>query len=125
MLAAQREPEVRNLLATAVASNPPGVASVLSQLNGAHVGQNSGESEWFTPKEYIDSAMGLWAQRRRPERQPAIANEVVGAASFYTAEQDGLSQPWAGRVWMNPPYSQPLVWQFCATSAAVICGPGK
>jgi site-specific DNA-methyltransferase (adenine-specific) len=31
-------------------------------------------------------------------------------AEHYTKAQDGLSQPWHGTVWMNPPYGDLLRW---------------
>ena len=38
----------------------------------------------------------------------------IPAERYYTKADDGLSQPWTGRVWMNPPYSNsaPWVWRF-------------
>lgn len=34
----------------------------------------------------------------------------IPAARYYTKADDGLSQPWEGRVWMNPPYSEVTAW---------------
>ncbi len=34
----------------------------------------------------------------------------VPARRIFTVEDDGLSQPWEGRVWLNPPYSKPAPW---------------
>ena len=34
------------------------------------------------------------------------------AKKYYTKEDDGLSKEWFGRIWLNPPYSQPAITQF-------------
>ena len=41
------------------------------------------------------------------------ANTVVQARQFYSLEDDGLAHDWHGRVWLNPPYVNALVTQFC------------
>lgn len=40
------------------------------------------------------------------------SNDVstVNATTSYTERDDGLSHPWAGRVFVNPPYSDPEPW---------------
>ena len=34
----------------------------------------------------------------------------IRARQTYALPLDGLSLPWVGRVWLNPPYSNPLPW---------------
>jgi len=34
----------------------------------------------------------------------------IPARQHFSIEDDGLSQPWEGLVWLNPPYSAPAPW---------------
>lgn len=80
---------------------------------GAHVGNNAGESEWFSKPELVDAAREVMGGIDLDPASTGIANEVIGALHFFTKDSNGLVQPWAGRVWMNPPYSQPAIADFC------------
>ena len=77
-----------------------------------HVSFNSGNNEWYTPKEIIEAARKVMGSIDIDPASSDVANEVVRAAEYYTAETDGLDKPLHGNVWMNPPYSSDLIDKF-------------
>jgi ParB family chromosome partitioning protein len=83
-----------------------------------HVAQATGQPEWYTPPEYIEAAREVLGGIDLDPASSAIAQQTVQAERFYTAEDDGLSQDWRGRVWLNPPYNVDLVGRFVAKLCA-------
>jgi phage N-6-adenine-methyltransferase len=60
--------------------------------------------EWQTPERYIESARNVLGVIDLDPASTPEANEIVKASKFYTKEEDGLTRPWFGNVWLNPPY---------------------
>lgn len=77
-----------------------------------HISFNSGNNEWYTPKEFIDAARLVMETIDLDPASSEIANETVQAEKIYTADDNGLACPWFGNVWLNPPYSSDLIGQF-------------
>lgn len=82
------------------------------QPSKPHVVNNSGNNEWYTPKEYIQAAYDVLGTIDLDPASSEMANEVVKAHQIYTIDDNGLEYDWSGNVWMNPPYSGDLVSKF-------------
>jgi phage N-6-adenine-methyltransferase len=79
-----------------------------------HVSQSTGHQEWYTPRDYIEAAREVLGHIDLDPATSDIAQAIVQAEEYFTAETDGLDKPWKGRVWLNPPYSVDLVGRFVA-----------
>lgn len=63
--------------------------------------------EWYTPLEIIESLGKFDLDPCTP-----IVPLWQTAEVMYNKNDDGLSKEWKGRVWLNPPYSRPLIEHF-------------
>lgn len=63
--------------------------------------------EWETPPDLVEQ----FAQEFGPfDLDPCAREANAKAPLYYTLEDDGLLQEWHGKVWLNPPYSNPKPW---------------
>ncbi len=88
---------------------------IAGMADSPHVGNNSGENEWYTPPKIIEAARNIMGSIDCDPASSERANKAVKAKIFFTAKEDGLKQKWKGNVWLNPPYAQPLISHFCDT----------
>lgn len=59
---------------------------------------------WATPQRFFDEL----DREFNFELDVCATPENAKCRRFYTKEQDGLAQPWTGRVWCNPPYGREI-----------------
>lgn len=68
---------------------------------GSHQSHKMLKDEWLTPPDITDRLGPFDLDPCSPINRPWPT-----AAKHYTLLDDGLIQPWAGRVWCNPPYGR-------------------
>ena len=66
-----------------------------------------GNNEWYTPPSIFEA---LGVRFDLDPCSPPRGTGIVPADRFLSIEDDGLSTPWHGRVWLNPPYGSPAPW---------------
>lgn len=66
--------------------------------------KNGGHDEWLTPPDIL-------AQLGAFDLDPCapIVRPWDTATRHFTVEDSGLLQPWAGRVWCNPPFGREAI----------------
>lgn len=72
----------------------------------------SGDNEWYTPSQYVEFARAVFGVIDLDPASNERAQKVVKATKYFDASTNGLAQKWSGRIWLNPPYSQPEIMQF-------------
>lgn len=91
------------LTAAAEEMERPSLAGIKARAPGMFT---SDTPEWYTPRHVVDAvieAMGAI------DLDPcADASKGIPAERHFTEADDGLSQPWRGRVYMNPPYGRTI-----------------
>jgi len=81
----------------------------------------TGNNEWHTPARYIELARKVLGKIDLDPATTEIAQRTVRAAEYFTfksADDNGLTKPWPGRVWLNPPYSPKEIAAFVAKLCA-------
>jgi len=60
--------------------------------------------EWETPQAFFDALNDEF----HFDLDVCATAENAKCPQYFTKEQDGLSQQWHGRCWMNPPYGREI-----------------
>lgn len=67
---------------------------------------DTGNVERYTPPHIIKAARRAMGWISLDPASNAVANATVRAHEYFTIDDDGLSKPWWGNVWLNHPYSR-------------------
>ena len=92
----ERESHSTTVEETAAADEPSRLAPMMS----------SDSPEWYTPSDIVSRVVKVLDGIDLDPCSNSHDNPNVPAGAHYTQADDGLSQPWHGTVYMNPPYGR-------------------
>lgn len=61
--------------------------------------------EWYTPREIIERVRNVLGSITLDPASDPIPQAWIRAEHYFTQADDGLSKPWFGCVFLNPPYN--------------------
>ena len=86
------------------------MALLADHRDNAHFRTNfTGNNEWHTPAPHLALVRQVLDQIDLDPASNDIAQRRICAARYFTKDDDGLSKPWHGRVFMNPPFAYPSI----------------
>jgi hypothetical protein len=74
----------------------------------------TGREGWYTPAPYIGAVIEVMGGIDLDPASSEAAQQTVGAFQVFTLADDGLTHPWLGRVFLNPPYEAQKILKFTA-----------
>ena len=92
-----------------------------------HTGNSSTSMNWRTPTKILDAIYDALGTIDLDPCSPTAhrASAPVKASVYYTDADDGLSLPWHGIVFLNPPYGRGLKEWVAKAKDEVFCGNAR
>lgn len=85
---------------------------------------SSASDNWPTPQDFFDKVAAEFGPF---DLDVCASAENAKCARFFTVADDGLTQEWRGRCWMNPPYGRTIgqwmrkAYESAQAGAFVVC----
>lgn len=85
---------------------------------------SSASDDWPTPQDFFDRVNSQYGPLTL---DVCASSENAKCPSYFTFQDDGLTKPWTGHCWMNPPYGRTIglwmrkAWESSQAGAMVVC----